>query len=105
MNNGPRKGLGQVDKNARSLTNPGVLNTSPAYSYEKMSKLPGVEDIWQGHLSLLTEKQHNTSDNQIANFEETADCKGDWIKASVAADGRFTITNGRNGFSKSYTAR
>ena len=76
-----------------------------AYSYEKMSKLPGVEDIWQGPLSLLTEKQHNTSDNQIANFEETAECRGNWIKASVAADGRFTITNGRNGFGKSYTAR
>jgi beta-lactamase superfamily II metal-dependent hydrolase len=105
VNNGPRKGLGQVDKNARSITNPGVLNTSPSYSYEKIAKLPGVEDIWQGHLSLLTERQHNTSDNLIANFEETAECKGHWIKASVAPDGRFTITNGRNGFSKTYTAR
>jgi beta-lactamase superfamily II metal-dependent hydrolase len=105
VNNGPRKGLGQVDKNARSLTNPGVQNVSPAYSYEKISKLPGVEDIWQGHLSLLTERQHNTAENLIANFEETAECKGNWIKASVAPDGRFTITNGRNGFSKTYTAR
>ncbi len=34
-----------------------------------------------------------------------ADCKGNWIKASVASDGKFTITNGRNGFSKTYTAR
>lgn len=105
VNNGPRKGLGQVDKNARSLTNPGVQNVSPAYSYEKIAKLPGVEDIWQGHLSLLTERQYNTSENLIANFEETAECKGNWIKASVAPDGRFTITNGRNGFSKTYTAR
>jgi hypothetical protein len=63
VNNGPRKGLGQVDKNARSITNPGVLNTSPSYSYGKISKLPGIEDIWQGHLSLLTERQHNTSEN------------------------------------------
>jgi len=40
-----------------------------------------------------------------ANFEETKDCKGNWIKASVACDGKFTVTNGRNGFSKTYTAR
>jgi competence protein ComEC len=105
VNNGPRKGLGQVDKNARSMTNPTVQNLSPSYSYEKIAKLPGVEDIWQGHLSLLTDREYNTSENLIANFEETPECKGNWIKASVAPDGRFTITNGRNGFSKTYRAR
>jgi hypothetical protein len=45
------------------------------------------------------------SRDQIANVEETADCKGNWIKALVAPGGTFTITNGRNGFSKTYTAR
>ena len=40
----------------------------------------------------------------IANLEETPDCKGNWIKASVAPDGKFTIVNGRNGFSKTCTA-
>ena len=25
-----------------------------------------------------------------------------WIKVSAAADGSFTVTNGRNGFSKTY---
>ena len=104
VNNGPRKGLGQVDKNARSITNP-TENLSPSYSYEKIARLPGVEDIWQGHLSLLTDRQDNTSDDLIANFEETADCKGHWIRASVTADGSFTITNGRNGFSKTYRVR
>jgi len=105
VNNGPRKGLGQVDKNARSITHPAVQNMSPSYSYEKISKLPGVEDIWQGHLSLLTGREHNTSDNLVANFEETPECKGHWIKASVAPDGSFTITNGRTGFTKGYPPR
>jgi hypothetical protein len=104
VNNGPRKGLGQVDKNARSITNP-THSLSPSYSYEKIAKLPGVEDIWQGHLSLLTDRQYNTSEDLIANFEESADCKGHWIKASVAPDGSFTMTNGRNGFSRTYQAR
>ena len=41
----------------------------------------------------------------IANFEESAECKGHWIRASVKPDGTFTVTNGRNGFSKTYAAR
>jgi hypothetical protein len=48
---------------------------------------------------------HNTSPDMIANLEDTADCKGNWIKASVEPSGRFTITNGRNGFSKTYMTR
>jgi hypothetical protein len=71
-----------------------------------MAHNPGVEDIWQGHLSLLDkDPAHNTSENMIANFEETADCKGNWIKAEVSADGTYTVTNGRNGFHKTYHAR
>ncbi len=103
VNNGPRKGLGQIDQNARSITNPGVRNT-PSYSYEKIAKLSGVEDIWQGHLA-MADPEHNTARDLIANLEETAECKGNWIKASVAQNGRFTLTNGRNNFSKTYTAR
>ena len=72
--------------------------------YEKIARLPGVADIWQSHVA-LADPEHNTSRDQIANVEETADCKGNWIKASIAPDGTFTITNGRNGYSKSYTAR
>ena len=56
------------------------------------------------HLSLL-DKEHNTAPDMIANFEDTADCQGHWIKASVSPDGTFTVTNGRNGFSKTYAAR
>ena len=48
---------------------------------------------------------HNTSPDMIANFEETVECQGNLITASVAADGKFTLTNGRNGFSKTYVAR
>ena len=71
-----------------------------------MAKIPRIEGIWQGHLSLLDkDPAHNTSQDMIANFEETAECKGNWIKASVGQDGQFIVTNGRNGFSKNYTAR
>ena len=106
VNNGPRKGLGQVDP-PKSATPPGVQAAPYEHnSYLRMATIPGIEGIWQGHLSLLdSNPQHNTSPDMIANVEETKDCKGNWIKASVAGDGKFTMTNGRNGFSKTYAAR
>lgn len=107
IQNGPRKGLGQVDANAKSVTPPGT-KTRPyeRNGYARLAALSGVEGIWQGHLSLLDkDPKHNTSPDMIANVEETADCKGHWIKASVEPSGRFTIVNGRNGFSRTYTAR
>jgi len=107
INNGPRKGLGQVDDTARSITPAGIKVTPyERNAYARLSKIPGIEGIWQGHLSLLDkDPSHNTSPDMIANLDDTADCKGNWIKASVEPSGRLTITNGRNGFSKSYLVR
>jgi competence protein ComEC len=107
INNGPKKGLGQVDDTARSITPAGIKVTPyDRNAYARLSKVPGIEGIWQGHLSLLDkDPNHNTSPDMIANLEDTADCKGNWIKASVEPSGMFTITNGRNGFSKTYMAR
>lgn len=107
FNNGPRKGMGQIDNNVKTTTPPGVK--PPPYArnaYARAATLPGIEGIWQGHLSLLDkDPSHNTSPDMIANLEETADCQGHWIKASVESSGRYTIVNGRNGFSKTYMAR
>ncbi|HLI83358.1 MAG TPA: hypothetical protein VKV17_05540, partial [Bryobacteraceae bacterium] len=86
VNNGPRKGL---EGNA----------------FETISKIEGLEDTWQLHRALKNDAAHNTSDNLTVNFEETADCKGHWLKAAVSKDGKFTITNSRNDFQKSYAAR
>ncbi len=107
VNNGPRKGMGQADNNAKSNNPPGkTVAPYEKNAYLRLAKLPGIEGIWQGHLSLLDpDPRHNTAPDMIANMEETADCKGNWIEASVARDGKFTMTNGRNGFSKTYTAR
>ena len=97
VDNGPRKGLG------------GGSTNSPKPStrhYERIAAIPGIEGIWQGHLSLLEkDKASNTSEDMIANFEESAECKGHWIRASVKPDGTFTITNGRNRFERTYHAR
>jgi hypothetical protein len=105
VNNGPRKGMGQVDNGVKSIT-PGGPVPYERVAYLRLAKIPGIEGIWQEHLSLLDpDPRHNTSPETIANLEETADCKGNFIKASVQADGKFTMTNSRNGFSKSYVSR
>lgn len=108
VNNGPRKGLGATDDRVRTINTPGV--TPAPYernAYLRMKGTPGVEDVWQGHQSMIDpDPAHNTSRDMIANFEDNGvEHPGHWIHASVTRDGRFTITNGRNGFSKTYTVR
>jgi hypothetical protein len=107
VNNGPRKGFGAADDRVKPISIPGkTFAPYERVTFLRYAKLPSTEGIWQGHLSLLDkDPSHNTAPDQIANFEETANCQGHGITASVAADGKFTMTNLRNGFSKSYTAR
>jgi beta-lactamase superfamily II metal-dependent hydrolase len=95
VNNGPRKGLGGPSPGAQKAV---------SIHYDRIAKTPGIEGIWQVHRSLM-DPDHNTADDMIANFEETADCSGHWIEASVARDGKFTITNSRNQFTKTYRTR
>jgi beta-lactamase superfamily II metal-dependent hydrolase len=107
VNNGPRKRMGQVDNNVQSTNPPGArIAPYEKNAYLRLAKIPGIDGIWQEHLSLLdSDPAHNTSPDMIANTEDTADCRGNWIKASVSHDGKFTVTNSRNGFSKTYIAR
>jgi competence protein ComEC len=86
MNNGPRKG-------------------GPASVFDVLRHSPGLEDIWQGHLALGTAKEVNTDEKMIANLGTSAECKGNWLKASVDPKGRYTLTNPRNDFSKTYEAK
>ncbi len=74
-------------------------------AYETIAKIPGIEGIWQGHRGAMNDAAHNTSDDMIANPEEGAADQGKWIKASISSDGKFTVTNSRNNFSKTYTSR
>jgi len=87
-----------------------VMNDGPhkggqASVFDTLRKAGRVQDIWQGHLALDTPKEINAPDDMIANFEATPDCKGNLLMVSVQPDGKFTVTNLRNNFSKSYVAK
>jgi competence protein ComEC len=84
INNGAKKGL-----------------LPPAY--ELISKMPGVEGIWQLHEAVGSDKAHNTAGQKIANPGN--EDGGHWLKASVSQDGSYTITNSRNRFSQTYQPR
>ena len=86
MNNGPRKG-------------------GPAAVFETLRKSPGLEDIWQGHLALGTPKDVNSDEKMIGNLGPSADCAGNLLKLSVAPDGKYTMTNPRTGYSKTYESK
>jgi beta-lactamase superfamily II metal-dependent hydrolase len=86
VNDGPRKGL-QIS------------------AWDTIQKIQGLQGVWQSHLALATDKGHNTDEKRIANLEPTDQCKGNWIKAAVSRDAKFTLTNGRNGYSETYTTR
>ena len=107
MNNGTRKG-GQ----------PEVMKT--------LYSSPGLEDLWQMHFSELSGQEYTVPGMFIANVLDEPSAAmpvapipapqpgpgappaplhngtAYWIKVSAQADGSFTVTNGRNGFSKTY---
>ena len=107
MNDGTRKG-GEPD----------VMKT--------VHSSPGLEDLWQLHFSLLSGQEYSVPGMFIANnIDEpqaampitplAAPTPGPnappapvhngtayWIKVSAKQDGSFTVTNSRNGFSKTY---
>jgi len=62
---------------------------------------PGLEDLWQLHYALDAGKDHNVSEQFIANLDEKNDA-GNYIKVTAMSDGNFTVLNTRNNFEKSY---
>jgi len=81
-----------------------VLNNGPAKggspdAFRTLHGLAGLEDLWQLHASRVA---RNAGDDFVAYFDNTTD--GNWIHLRAQDDGSFTLTNGRNGFTRAYPA-
>jgi competence protein ComEC len=94
-NNGPRKGLGGPT---------GAAKQTLTDHYQRMLDVPGIEDIWQVHRSLF-DGARNADEARIANLTDSDRCEGHWLRVSVEANGAFTMTNGRTGYTKTYKVR
>jgi beta-lactamase superfamily II metal-dependent hydrolase len=88
------------------VVNNGATKGLAANAYDTLSRIQGLEAIWQSHRSVRNDEAHNTSESMIANLGQTpAECRGLSLRASISRDGKFVLTNSRNDFSKTYTAR
>lgn len=88
-----------------AVFNNGARKGGPPAVFANLRATPRLEDIWQGHFATQTPKEVNANEQMIANFGDGADCEGNLLKAVVMPDGKYTITNVRNGFSKTYQAK
>jgi beta-lactamase superfamily II metal-dependent hydrolase len=107
MNNGPRKG-GQPD------------------AMKVLLSAPRLENLWQIHFSVLGGQEYTVPGLFVANLDQETvpvapqapaaagapapaaashDGAAHWIKVAAQRDGSFTVTNSRNGFSRTYPAR
>lgn len=93
-------------------------------AYQILRASPGLEDIWQLHWSHAAGVEHNPAGVFIANVDDSATIASvvtgsqgppgasaaahspaHYLKISARPNGAFTVTNTRNGFSKTYAKR
>ena len=86
-----------------AIMNNGAKKGGEPAAWQVVKHSPGLEDLWQLHFAIAGGKENNVADNYIANLDEKSD--GNYLKLSVQPDGEFTVTNARNGFTKTYPAK
>ena len=84
IDNGPRKG------------------SSPA-AWQIVHDSPGLEDLWQLHYAEESDREHNVTEERIANVKEN--CEGKFLKVVAESNGTFSVTNGRSGVEKTYSKK
>ncbi len=112
------------------IMNNGTRKGGEPFTMISIHTSPGFEDLWQMHFSLLSGQEYTQPGMFIANLTDAPEAvmpiapmkapvpgtpglqpapvhngKAYWIKVSAQYDGTFTVTNQRNGFSKTYTPR
>ena len=84
-----------------AIMNNGATKGASPSTWQAVHDSPGLQDLWQLHFAVAGGKDHNVAEQFIANPDQAND-QGNWIKVSAEANGNFTVTNGRNNYSKTY---
>jgi len=71
--------------------------------FETLRASPGLQDVWALHQATQNDAEHNAEPDLIAN--PAGPDAAHYIKAVVQPDGSYTLSNVRNGVSRSYTSR
>jgi len=109
-----------------AIINNGTRKGGDPTTMMTLNSSPGLEDLWQIHFSQLSGQEYTRPGMFIANLLDEPSAampiapiaapapgpnvppapihngKAYWIKVSAKQDGSFTVTNQRNGFSKTY---
>jgi competence protein ComEC len=85
-----------------AIRNNGAKKGGMASAWKIIRDSPGLEDLWQLHYAVDAGADANVAEPFIANRDETT---AHGIRVAAGRDGRFTVTNTRNGMSKTYQPR
>ena len=82
-----------------------VINNGPhkggnSEAWQIIHDSPDLRDLWQLHYAVDSDHQHNAPEDLIANIDEKSD--GHYIEVRAGSDGKFSVTNSRNGLEKKY---
>ncbi len=69
-------------------------------AWQTVHDSPGIEDVWQLHYAMDSDKDHNVAADRIANPAEK--CEGMYIKVEASPDGTFRVINSRTGLKQTY---
>ena len=83
-----------------AIMNNGAIKGGHPVAWQIVHDSPGLEDLWQLHYAVMSDKDHNVADPFIANTETSDD--GHYIEVMAEPNGTFTVINSRNNFQKTY---
>jgi competence protein ComEC len=84
-----------------SIINNGAHKGGSPDAWETIHNSPGLQDLWQLHYAMDSDKAHNVPETFIANLDEK--CEGKYIKITAEPNGTFTVLNSRNNYKKTYS--
>ncbi|MEQ9406934.1 MAG: hypothetical protein RIK87_04375 [Fuerstiella sp.] len=104
MSNNPALVLA-VDPTVTVMCN-GPTKGGAASTLQTLREIKSLKDMYQLHRNVALDPALQASAEFIANTGETAGCKGQWVKAVVAADGSgYTLQIGPEGRKHPYRTR
>jgi len=83
-----------------AIMNNGAIKGAHPVVWQTVHDSPGLEDLWQLHYAVMSDKDHNVADQFIANTGPNDD--GHPIEVSALPNATFTVLNTRNNFQKTY---
>lgn len=83
-----------------AIMNNGEKKGGAPVAWKVVRAVPGLQDLWQVHFAAAGGQENNTDEKMIANL--LGSDQGNSIAMKAQSNGKFTVSNSRNGFSKSY---